>query len=44
MANPVYVQPDAVLALMQYLRLRTELIALIASDHIVTEILSLIHI
>jgi len=38
MANPVYVQPDAVLALMQYLRLRTELMALIASDHIVTEI------
>jgi hypothetical protein len=38
MANPVYVQPDAVLALMQYLHLRSELMALIASDHIVTEI------
>ena len=38
MANPVFVQPDAVLALMQYLRLRTELMALIPSDHIVTEI------
>jgi hypothetical protein len=38
MAYPVYVQPDAVLAMLQYLRLRTELMALIASDHIVTEI------
>ena len=38
MANPVYVQPDAVLAVMQYLRLRPELTALIANDHIVTEI------
>jgi len=38
MANPVAVMPDAVLALMQYLRLRSELTTLIANDHIVTEI------
>ena len=38
MAYPVAVMPDAVLAVMQYLRLRTELMALIAADHIVTEI------
>ena len=38
MANPVYVQPDATLAVLQYLRLRPELTALIAADHIVTEI------
>ena len=38
MANPVYVQPDAVLAMLQYLRLRTELTTLIAADHLVTEI------
>lgn len=34
MAYPVYVQPDATLALIQYLRLRPELTALIAADHI----------
>ena len=38
MPYPVFVQPDAVLAVMQYLRLRPELTALIAADHIVTEI------
>ena len=38
MPNPVTVQPDAVLALLQYLRLRPELTAIIPADHIVTEI------
>ncbi len=38
MPNPVYVQPDAVLALLQYLRLRPEVTALIPADHLVTEI------
>ena len=38
MANPIAVLPDATLAVIQYLRLRTELMALIASDHIVTKI------
>ena len=38
MAYPVFVQPDAILVLLQYLRQRPELTALIAADHIVTEI------
>ena len=38
MPNPVYVQPDAVLALLQYLRLRPELTALLPAASIVTEI------
>lgn len=38
MANPVNVLPDAVLALIQYLRLRPELTTLLPADHVVTEI------
>lgn len=38
MANPVYVQPDATLAVIQYLRLRPELTALLPAANIVTEI------
>ena len=38
MAYPLAVDCDATLAVIQYLRLRTELTALIAADHIVTEI------
>ena len=38
MPNPVYVLPDAVLAVIQYLRLRTELTALTSAAHVVTEI------
>ena len=38
MPYPVYVQPDAVLAVLQYLRLRPELIALLPAASIVTEI------
>ena len=38
MPNPITVQSDAVLALLQFLRLRPELTALIPADHIVTEI------
>jgi len=38
MANPVYVQPDATLAFLQYLRLRPELTELLPAASIVTEI------
>ena len=38
MANPVVVQPDAVLAVLQYLRLRPELTALLPAASLVTEI------
>ena len=38
MPYPVYVQPDATLAVIQYLRLRTELTALLPAASIVTEI------
>jgi hypothetical protein len=38
MPNPVYVQPDATLAILQYLRLRPELTALLPAASIVTQI------
>ena len=38
MAYPVYVQPDPVLAMLQYLRLRTELTVLLPAASFVTEI------
>ena len=38
MANPIYLMPDAVLAVLQYLRLRPELTALLPAASIVTEI------
>ena len=38
MPNPVYVQPDPVLAMLQYLRLRLELTALLPAASFVTEI------
>lgn len=37
MANPVYVLPDPMLALAQYLRLRPELTALVPASNIITQ-------